>query len=182
MYMDVYMCVYIYVCVCIYIYTCIYVCVYTADNDLWSRSRSCSHSSGSRCSPNRVNPHTNRVNPNPIGIYIYVCVWKQSLLKLSGGQRSLVALSLVLALLRFKVPVYINPYIYMYPYIYIYIWMYTCVYIYVCVYVYTYIHVYIYVYTADNALWSRSRSYSHSSGSRYSPNWVNPGLPPGLTL
>jgi len=30
-------------------------------------------------------------------------VWKQSLLELSGGQRSLVALSLVLALLRFKV-------------------------------------------------------------------------------
>ena len=35
-------------------------------------------------------------------------VWKQSLLELSGGQRSLVALSLVLALLRFKpAPVYI---------------------------------------------------------------------------
>jgi structural maintenance of chromosome 2 len=35
-------------------------------------------------------------------------VWKQSLLELSGGQRSLVALSLVLSLLRFKpAPVYI---------------------------------------------------------------------------
>mgnify|MGYP002042475913 FL=1 len=35
-------------------------------------------------------------------------VWKQPLLELSGGQRSLVALSLVLALLRFKpAPVYI---------------------------------------------------------------------------
>jgi structural maintenance of chromosome 2 len=35
-------------------------------------------------------------------------VWKQSLLELSGGQRSLIALSLVLSLLRFKpAPVYI---------------------------------------------------------------------------
>jgi len=35
-------------------------------------------------------------------------VWKQSLLELSGGQRSLVALSLVLSLLRFNpAPVYI---------------------------------------------------------------------------
>ena len=35
-------------------------------------------------------------------------MWKHSLLELSGGQRSLVALSLVLALLRFKpAPVYI---------------------------------------------------------------------------
>ena len=35
-------------------------------------------------------------------------VWKQSLLELSGGQRSLIALSLVLSLLRFKpAPIYI---------------------------------------------------------------------------
>ena len=35
-------------------------------------------------------------------------VWKQGLLELSGGQRSLIALSLVLSLLRFKpAPVYI---------------------------------------------------------------------------
>ena len=36
------------------------------------------------------------------------CVWKQSLQELSGGQRSLIALSLVLSLLRFKpAPIYI---------------------------------------------------------------------------
>ena len=35
-------------------------------------------------------------------------VWKQSLTELSGGQRSLVALSLILSLLRFKpAPIYI---------------------------------------------------------------------------
>jgi structural maintenance of chromosome 2 len=49
--------------------------------------------------------------PITAGLEIKVClggVWKQSLTELSGGQRSLVALSLILALLQFKpAPVYI---------------------------------------------------------------------------
>ena len=45
------------------------------------------------------------------GLEVRVClggVWKQSLTELSGGQRSLVALSLILSLLQFKpAPMYI---------------------------------------------------------------------------
>jgi structural maintenance of chromosome 2 len=45
------------------------------------------------------------------GLEVKVClggVWKQSLTELSGGQRSLVALSLILSLLQFKpAPMYI---------------------------------------------------------------------------
>lgn len=54
-----------------------------------------------------------QVNPNDIAGGLQICVafnglWKESLEELSGGQRSLVALSLVLAMLLFNpVPLYI---------------------------------------------------------------------------
>ncbi len=60
----------------------------------------------------RIDPSTLNLNPlNLPGLEIKVAfggVWKQSLSELSGGQRSLLALSLILAMLLFKpAPIYI---------------------------------------------------------------------------
>jgi structural maintenance of chromosome 2 len=60
---------------------------------------------GNTCKLERVDGDINQ------GLMVRVClggVWKQSLTELSGGQRSLIALSLILALLQFNpAPMYI---------------------------------------------------------------------------